>query len=73
MDDLIELKQEIYNLEFGETCLSEFQCYTRVPGGWVYQQIDPVTNYFGQGIFIPWNNEFQDYTRYTPSNEFQEK
>lgn len=59
MEELDDLKDEIYTLKFGECAESDFQCYTRVPGGWIYQCINPETENWGTGVFIPWNNEFQ--------------
>jgi hypothetical protein len=55
MEELDDLKDEIYTLKFGECAESDFQCYTRVPGGWIYTTLTkfkgvPLTP---SSVFVP--------------------
>lgn len=54
------MEKTIYTLKLFETLYVETEqkdmWFTRVPGGWVYDQSDG----HGSPVFIPFNNEFQE-------------
>lgn len=53
----------IYNLELHETLITEFGiCIMRVASGWIYDCWDIERDQFKQGIFIPFDNCFQEIT-----------
>lgn len=49
----------IYNLKLHESITEFGICIMRVPGGWIYDCWDTEKDIFKQGIFVPFNNEFQ--------------
>jgi hypothetical protein len=54
------MEKTLYTLELHES-IEEFGIIIiRVPGGWLYDAWDMKTDEFKQGIFVPFNNEFQD-------------
>ncbi len=54
------MEKSIYKLELHETTITFFGiCIMRVPGGWIYDCWDTERDEFKKGIFVPFNNEFQ--------------
>jgi hypothetical protein len=52
------MEKTIYDLELHETIRTPENGNVqvmRVPGGWIY-------DYFGRGVFVPYNNEFETNT-----------
>lgn len=54
--------EDIYNLGLHESCnITPDLGVTRVPGGWIYRFWDYENDYYpNTGIFVPFDNEFQN-------------
>lgn len=56
----MEETEKIYSLKLHEDFISRLGIsIMRVPGGWLYDSWDLEKDSFKQGVFIPYNNEFQ--------------
>lgn len=61
--------QTLYNLELHEGITTEFGIFImRVPGGWIYDCWDKEADKFKTGVFVPFNNEFQE-TKHFDTND----
>ena len=47
--------KNIYNLKLHEECIIDGFRILRVPGGWLYKM--------GHPVFVPFNNEFDAYSK----------
>ncbi|GAI86314.1 unnamed protein product [marine sediment metagenome] len=56
-----EMKKSIYDLKLHESIITEFGiCIMRVASGWIYDCWNMEIDCFKKGIFIPFDNTFQD-------------
>ena len=56
-------EKTIYDLTLNEWMMVDFGVkVTRVPGGWIY-------NYDRYGVFVPYNNEFEQLVKERAGNE----
>lgn len=50
----------IYTLKHGQVGILDGWEITRVPGGWIFYKSSKYSGTADVGVFIPFNNEFQD-------------
>ena len=55
------MDKTIYNLELHESLVTDFRIVImRVPSGWIYDCWDIYKDCFKPGVFVPFDNRFQE-------------
>lgn len=56
----MKAKKSIYELELHESlCPNNWTTVVRVPGGWIYLFLNPPSEDYNFGVFVPHCNEFR--------------
>ena len=64
-------EKDIYKMDLHETIGLPFGYVTRVPGGWIYGEYNPVGGVIECAVFVPFNNEFQKKATENKKSEYE--